>query len=425
MKSKWIRLKMKDACDQIFSGGTPDTRKSEYWNGTLNWLSSGETRNKFIRDTDKKITQLGVDNSSTKLAKVGDVLVASAGQGLTRGQTSFCLKDTYINQSIISLRANKKKLNPLFLFYMLTNKYKMLRDMSDANSIRGSLTCKMFENIEINIPEDLIYQETVSNILFNYDLLIENNNCRIGILEKMAKLIYNEWFVKFKFPSHDKIKMVDSELGKIPEGWEIKNMKEVADIIDCLHSKKPKVLESGSNLFLQLDNIGKDGKIELSKKFYISNEDYKKWTSRIEVYEGDCVITNVGRVGAVAQIPSKIKAAIGRNMTAIRPKKIPSSFLIQYLLSKHMSKQKSVKVDSGTIMDALNVRNIYKLSIIIPDKKIMKEFDDIVGPVRREINNLLAKNIVLSQSRDSLLLKLISGEIDVSDLGIKVTEMKA
>jgi type I restriction enzyme S subunit len=425
MKSKWIRLKLKDACDQIFSGGTPDTRKSQYWNGTLNWMSSGETRNKFIRDTDKKITQLGVDNSSTKLAKVGDVLIASAGQGLTRGQTSFCLKETYINQSIISLRANKNKLKPLFLFYLLTCKYKMLRDMSDANSIRGSLTCKMFENIEISIPEDLIYQETVSNILFKYDLLIENNTSRIGILEKMGKLIYDEWFVKFKFPGHEKIKMVDSEFGKIPEEWEIKTLKEVADIIDCLHSKKPKVLESGSKLFLQLENIGEDGKIELSKKFYISNEDYQKWISRIEVREGDCVITNVGRVGAVAQIPSKIKAAMGRNMTAIRPKEIPPSFLIQYLLSKHMSKQKSAKVDSGTIMDALNVRNIYKLSITIPDKKIMKEFDDTVEPIRKEINNLLAKNIVLSQIRDFLLPKLISGMIDATDLKIKVSEVEA
>ncbi|MDE1819183.1 MAG: restriction endonuclease subunit S, partial [Thaumarchaeota archaeon] len=103
MPEDWEVKKINDVKEKIFSGGTPDTRKQEYWDGSIPWLSSGETHNRFIRNTEKKITELGVKNSSTKLVKVRDVIVASAGQGYTRGQTSFCMIDTYINQSIVAL----------------------------------------------------------------------------------------------------------------------------------------------------------------------------------------------------------------------------------------------------------------------------------------------------------------------------------
>lgn len=420
-----IAVKLKDVCESIFSGGTPNTSTQEYWGGEYQWLSSGETRNRFIKNTEKTITESGIENSSTRLAKFGDVLIASAGQGKTRGQTSFALIDTYINQSIIALRTNEAKLYSLYLFYLLSGKYDALRNMSDANAIRGSLTCKMFESMEINIPIDITLQKKVASILFNYDSLIENNARRIEILESMAKLIYEEWFVKFKFPGHKSIKMIDSDFGQIPEGWSIKPMKEVAKVIDCLHSKKPDILDQGYGLFLQLENIGENGRINLAKKFYVSKADYEMWTSRIEVKEGDCVITNVGRVGAVARIPANFKGAIGRNMTAIRPESIPDSFLIQYLLSKHMAKEKSTKVDSGTIMDALNVRNIYKLNLVIPPDPILNAFDGIMRSIRREIDVLLDQNIKLATCRWVLLPKLISGELDVSKLDIKVSEVSA
>ncbi len=308
-----------------------------------------------------------------------------------------------------------KGINVRYFFYVL-------RDLNLKN-YGYERHFKYLKNSEITITHRE-NQNKISTILGNYDDLIENNKRRIYLLEQMAKLIYSEWFVKFKFPNHEKVKMVESgtHFGNIPDGWQIKKMEDVAMVVDCLHSKKPEVLGGGSNLYLQLENIGENGKINLLKKFYINDLDYKNWISRIEVQEGDCVITNVGRVGAIAQIPSNIKAAIGRNMTAIRPLKIPASLLIEYLLSKHMLKEKSDKVDSGTIMDALNVRNIYKLSIIIPDTRTMNSFDSAVSSIRRDINNLLEKNIRLALSRDILLPKLMSEQIDVSDLDIKIAE---
>ena len=107
--------KLLEICE-IFSGGTPSTKNEKYWNGTIAWLTSGETRNNFITQTTRKITVEGIKNSSTRLANKNDVVVASAGQGHTRGQVSFCLIDTYVNQSVIVLRANTQITDPKFLF---------------------------------------------------------------------------------------------------------------------------------------------------------------------------------------------------------------------------------------------------------------------------------------------------------------------
>ena len=261
-------------------------------------------------------------------------------------------------------------------------------------------------------------QRQIAFILSTYDGLIENNTRRIKILEAMAQMIYREWFVNFRFPGHANVKIVESEFGPIPSNWKIEQLQNVAEVIDCLHSKKPTQTDGGDGLLLQLFNIGENGKIDLSKKYSISKADYKLWTSRIEVSAGDCVITNVGRIAAVAQIPHGLKAAPGRNMTAVRPRRehIGPTFLIEYLLSPHMASEVLKKKDAGTIMDSLNVKGIVRLSVPTPPFDIISAFERCVGPLRRRIEILVAQNDNLRKTRDLLLPKLVSGEIDVEHL---------
>lgn len=169
-----------DISTKIFSGGTPTTSIDEYWNGIYSWLSSGETNIGYITETDKKITELGIDNSSTRLANRFDIVVASAGQGKTRGQTSLLLLDTYINQSVISIRA--KSDYALYAFYNIRGRYDELRHISDASSIRGSLTTAIFNTLPILIPEVLIVQEFDKIAVFVAaqieNLLLRNTNLR-------------------------------------------------------------------------------------------------------------------------------------------------------------------------------------------------------------------------------------------------------
>lgn len=171
-----------ELADSIFSGGTPSTSNETYWNGQHNWLSSGETSDRFIVSTIKTITDAGVSNSSTRKANKYDIVIASAGQGHTRGQASMLLTDAYVNQSIIVVHAASDYLP--YLFWNIANRYEELRVISNSNSIRGSLTTKMIGSL--SIPKANITQiQQFSDYAWPIVKAVENNlheNCRLAVM---------------------------------------------------------------------------------------------------------------------------------------------------------------------------------------------------------------------------------------------------
>ncbi len=174
MKSDWGKYTLEDVCLSIYSGGTPSTKHPEYWNGDIRWLSSGETSQRFIYDTERKITNEGIKNSTTKLAKKGCTVIATAGQGYTRGQASFLMVDTYMNQSIIACEADTKYVLPMYLYYNLDSRYEEFRLLSDGTSTRGGLSGWILKRMEINLPPINI-QEKIVEILEGIDRKIETN----------------------------------------------------------------------------------------------------------------------------------------------------------------------------------------------------------------------------------------------------------
>jgi type I restriction enzyme S subunit len=148
----WQLLPLHGICTSIFSGGTPSTSAAAYWGGQLPWLSSGETRSSFIIETEKTITDEGVAQSSTRLARAGTTVIASAGQGHTRGQTALLTFDSYINQSVVALQADAKRSSDLFLFLDLLRRYEEFRQLSESHSSRGSLTTKLLGSLLVVMP---------------------------------------------------------------------------------------------------------------------------------------------------------------------------------------------------------------------------------------------------------------------------------
>lgn len=173
--SVWNTYTLDEVCEKIYSGGTPSTKHPEYWDGNVNWLSSGETSQRFIYDTERKISMEGVNNSSTKLATKGCTVIATAGQGFTRGQASFLMIDTYMNQSVIACKANEEKVLPLYLYYNLDNRYEEFRALSDGTSTRGGLSGGILKRMLINLPP-LSEQKKIVSILRSLDVKIEENN---------------------------------------------------------------------------------------------------------------------------------------------------------------------------------------------------------------------------------------------------------
>lgn len=287
--SKWNQYRVGDICSAIYSGGTPSTTNAEYWDGDFYWLSSGETANRYISKTDKTITQKGVDNSSTKLAKSGTLVIACAGQGKTRGQASILKCDTYINQSIIAMLGKHELLDTMFLFYNMLLRYDELRMRSDASSTRGSITTDMLKKLPISVP-DLPTQKRIADILSAYDDLIENNNRRIALLEKAAQELYKEWFVRFRFPGYEKAKFENG----LPEGWTIKRMNDFCYVTDGTHDT-PKPLDEGFPLIT--GRCIKNGFVDFDEAYCISEKDHESIKKRSGLSSGDILFSNIGTVG--------------------------------------------------------------------------------------------------------------------------------
>jgi len=311
---------------------------------------------------------------------------------------------------------------------------------SQANTtVQTTINLKDLRALPIPLPPER-ERQTIARVVAALDdritLLRETN----ATLEAIAQALFNSWFVDFDpvrakqagrapegmdeataalFPDS----FEESELGLVPKRWRVANIGFIADVIDCLHAKKPDLIESGKP-FLQLNNIRDDGLLDSGKQAFISEQDYIKWTTRIEVIGGDCVITNVGRVGAVSQVPSEFKAAMGRNMTAIRLK--PSypypTYLIELLLSPWMKAEIDNKTDIGTILNALNVKSIPRLRCVIGNTFVMDAFESLARPLRAAMEKNLERSQTLATLRDTLLPRLISGQLRLPEAETRIAE---
>ena len=170
----WRFGNISDLCDAIYSGGTPSTQNPDYWEGDIPWLSSGETREKFITHTERRITPAGVSNSSTRLAPALSTVIASAGQGNTRGQTSLLTIESYVNQSVVVLTADPSTSSPCYLFFDLERRYEEFRRVSDAHSSRGSLTTKLLAGLPAVLPPIQVIRRFESIVMSAVERVVSN-----------------------------------------------------------------------------------------------------------------------------------------------------------------------------------------------------------------------------------------------------------
>ena len=194
----------------------------------------------------------------------------------------------------------------------------------------------------------------------------------------------------------------------LKEQYNLEELSKIADIIDCLHSKKPEYYSKGTKQLLQLENIKDNSFLDLSYRFLISDSDYSLWTKRHEIKEGDCVITNVGRIGAVAQAPYSTAVAMGRNMSCITLKNqfAYPSFLITILTSNHIKKEIIDNTDVGTIMGALNVSSIPKLKIPFFKKNVFEKLEDELAKPRKMFIDYSIEIARLNLLKSELLIKI-------------------
>ena len=370
--------------------------------------------------------------------RVGDVILAMDRPWIEAGLKYAAVRDSDLPALLVQRVARLRgtgQLHTRFLKYVIgsrafTEHVTAVQTGTAVPHISGG----QIRSFEFSLPS-LPEQRAIAHILGTLDDKIELNRLMNETLEAIARALFKSWFVDFDpvraksegrdpgLPPHladlfpDSFD--DSELGEIPTGWKVAPLGEIADVIDCSHSRKPKRQEQGRPL-LQLSNIRADGLLDMTDTYLIGGSDYRAWTLRMEASPGDCAITNVGRVGAVAQIPGGLTAALGRNMTGVRcrPSFAFPTFLLEALLSEALQNEVVLNTDTGTILDALNVRSIPRLRLVLPDWDLAMRFEEIGRPIRANMEANLEERRTLATLRDTLLPKLISGELRLPDAGI-------
>jgi len=412
--SDWKEYRIGELIETIFSGGTPNTKNSDYWNGSLPWLSSGETRNRYINVTEKTITDSGAQNSSTRQALKGDVVMASAGQGYTRGQVSFLNIDTFINQSVIAIRANEKVLDKKFLFYNLSSRYEELRAISDSNSIRGSITTKMVKSMNIRIP-DLNTQKAIANTLSSIDDKIETSKQINHHLEQMAQAIFKSWFIDFE--PFGGVKPFDWQEGVFSEivsstlsgDWGKENpMGNYQKKVYCMRGADLPEITFG--------NKGKMPVRYILPKNFIN----KQLTANNIVIEisGGSPTQSTGRCALITQSlldRYECDMVCTNFCRAIKPKEGYSEFIYYYWRYLYEHNVMFLYENGTTGIKNLDISSFLENEkIIIPTLNSVHIFSNIVQKLRNTIATNGLEIEKLTNLRDTLLPKLLSGEISVN-----------
>lgn len=169
---EWKEYAISNITSTVITGGTPSTARQEYYGGNIPWLSSTEIHQKRIKTPTTYITDLGLQNSSAKMAPERSVLIALAGQGKTRGTAAYLTRPMALNQSLAALVTNEK-CNPEFLYYLIESMYLPLRDLSSGDGGRGGLNKKLIKGISVTIPIDIVEQKAIADILTAMDEEIE------------------------------------------------------------------------------------------------------------------------------------------------------------------------------------------------------------------------------------------------------------
>ena len=381
--SEWKKVKLGEICERVTSGGTPKANVSSYYNPpTIPWLKTKEVNYCRITETENYISEEGLKNSSAKLISPNSVIIAMYGQGDTAGRVAINKIPLATNQACCNLTIDKSKADYEFIYYQLCTLYDKLVSLK-AGAAQPNLNARIIKNLEIIMPS-LPIQHRIASILSRYDSLIENYQKQIKLLGEAAQRLYKEWFIDLHFPGHENTNIIDG----VPEGWE---KKKVGDITPIITGKKDA-------------NFGTpDGEYP----FFTCSQEPIKAPS----FSFDCAAVLLAGNGDF-----NVKLYRGRfeayQRTYVLSPYIDSHlYLLFYTISANMTKLAAGS--SGSTIKFLTKGMIDGINLNVPNDEILRSFNKKVEPIQSSRESLQSQLRLLTEARDRLLPKLMSGEITV------------
>lgn len=297
-----------------------------------------------------------------------------------------------------------------FLYYVLQPQLERLQTLSTGAATKF-LTLTILRSLEVSIPP-LDEQQRITSLLSSYDDLIENNTRRIEILGEMARRLYEEWFVHFRFPGHEEMSFKESELGEIPEGWEVASLESFGTILTGKTPSKKKPELFGSEVpFIKLPDMhGQIFITETSEGLSLEGEQ----SQRKKTIPANSICVSCIGTGGIVVITSE-PAQTNQQINTVVP---TQSELREFLYFSALSLRDDINNygATGATMTNLSRGKFASLKVIAPCEELVSSYSKLTAPMFDRILNLQRANRNLRAQRDLLLPKLVSGEIDVSDI---------
>lgn len=428
--STWKSVKLGDVVEF-----NPDSIKKGYPHKIIEYLDIASVGSNVSHGTQTYI-RATAPGRAKRLVCDGDTIFSTVRPNLKTYLKIVNPPDNLVVSTGFAVLRPTDAIDKNFLFYAVTNQpiINELSAIADSKTTSyPAVTADDIANIEIYMPvKDT--QTKIGVLLSAYDNLIENNNRRIAILEKMTQRLYREWFVHFHFPGHEDVKIVESELGLIPEGWEVSVPKSFSDHYigggwgkeNFADKLLPAYVIRGTDIPRARNNDISECPLRYHTK---SNLD-----SRV-LRHGDIVMEVSGGskgqpVGRTLLITTELLDSFDDDVICasfcklFRCNKEISIYYLYMWLQEVYSNGEIEKYQSQST-GIINFKFEYfveNAKVVVPSKQVQDKFDEMCKDLFRQINILGAKNTILRKTRDHLLPRLISGDIDVSELPIKTKE---
>ncbi|CAN5380238.1 restriction endonuclease subunit S [soil metagenome] len=341
----------------------------------------------------------------------GDIVVARSGSVGYAKQIRAGSPDAVFASYLVRFRPTTEVCGEYVGLVVTSRAYRSFIEANATGAAQPNANAQVLASFPVPVPP-LPLQRKIAAVLGAYDELIENNLRRIEILEEMAQAIYREWFVCFRYPGHEADDLVDSSLGPIPEGWAASTLGDQADMVMGQSPRSEFYNEDGAGLPFH------QGVSYFGKHFptHIKYCTVKKRIARA----GDTLVSVRAPVGRINVADTDL--IVGRGLAAVASSSGHQGFLYRQL-REHFREEDSM--GGGTIFKAITKGDLGGVPIVVPPADLVGAFERNERPMFELVTNLSRQNTNLRTTRDLLLPKLISGEIDVSDLDIDTSWLVA
>jgi len=391
----WTKQKLGEIAE-IIMGQSPESKfYNESGNGLPFFQGVKDFGNKYptVTKWTTSSNKVAIENDIlfSVRAPVGDINVTKLKCGLGRG--------------VCAIRSKHKQNE--FLYFLLRANINKIINIGNG-SIYDSINKPTLENIELLVP-DLPTQQKIASVLSAYDDLIENNEKRIKALEEMAQLLYTEWLMKFKFPGHEKVKMIDSDTlyGKVPEGWLIKLLGDIATVVSGYAFKSSDFQKTGIRV-IKIKNIKSDNSVDVENSDFVPSSFLTNQLVKYILKRGDIIIAMTGATaGKVGRLFNNETMLLNQRVAKVKPSKGYYS-LVWGRIGNRDAERELYNLAGGAAQPNMSGSQIENIQILIPTESISRTYDNLIFPLLSEILLIQEKNQNLVKIRYLLIPKLVS-----------------